>query len=982
MTRRASLMTRRAVPGLAAVLNAYQRRIDEATRSAARSALRAKAARRALRRSKARFRALSEHASDLVQILDADGAIRYASPSHKSLLGYAPAALLTANVFGFLHPDDRAQAAERFALRVQGGDAPRYLTLRFQHADGSWRILDVIATSRLDDPAVRGVIVTGHDVTVRMRAEETLRLSEARFRALSEHASDLVRIVDAEGIIRYASPSHQRLLGYAPADLVGRSIFGFMHPDDVPHAQAQAHVQTRDSGAAVLYTFRIQHANGSWRWQEAVSSNHLDDPAIQGFVVNGRDITERRQMEETLRASERDYRTLIEQAADGIFLSDPAGRFVEVNARACALLGYTRDDLLRLGLADVIDAANLIGTPLRVAEIDAGAAIRGERRVRRKDGVVVPVEVSATLLADGRLQAIVRDITAQVRARKELERSEASLAEAQRIAHLGDWDLDLATQELRWSDEIYRIFGVAPRTFTPTTERILSLVHPADRAGLAAALNGRQGYNRDYRIRRPDGAERTLHTQAEVVRDEGGRAVRLRGTVQDVTERVRAEEALRHQARHDALTGLPNRALLHERMAAALGDEADAPRPLALLLLDLDHFKEVNDTFGHEQGDALLCQVAARLRGAVRGDDTVARLGGDEFAVLLPGCDAPGAARVAADIRAALAAPLRVEGQALQTGASVGIALGPAHGTDGPTLLRRADVAMYTAKRARRGHALYEPAQDQHSAERLALVADLRAAIERGTLALHYQPQVDVASGRACGVEALVRWPHPERGPIPPDAFIPLAEQTGLIAPLTDWVLAEAVRQGRAWQRGGLLLDVSVNLSMWNLHDPALPERVAGLLRDHGLPPAWLRLELTESALMADPERALEVLTRLAGLGVRLAVDDFGAGYSSLAYLKRLPVDALKIDKGFVRELATDATDAAIVASTVALGHALGLRVVAEGIEDRATWDLLAGMGCDVAQGYYLSRPLPPDALAPWLLREAPWAVALGRRVG
>ena len=220
-----------------------------------------------------------------------------------------------------------------------------------------------------------------------------------------------------------------------------------------------------------------------------------------------------------------------------------------------------------------------------------------------------------------------------------------------------------------------------------------------------------------------------------------------------------------------------------------------------------------------------------------------------------------------------------------------------------------------------------------------------------------------------------MRWPHPERGSIPPDAFIPLAEQTGLIAPLTDWVLAEAVRQGRAWQRGGLLLDVSVNLSMWNLHDPALPERVAGLLRDHGLPPAWLRLELTESALMADPERALEVLTRLAGLGVRLAVDDFGAGYSSLAYLKRLPVDALKIDKGFVRELATDATDAAIVASTVALGHALGLRVVAEGIEDRATWDLLAGMGCDVAQGYYLSRPLPPDALAPWL-REAPWAVA------
>jgi len=251
----------------------------------------------------------------------------------------------------------------------------------------------------------------------------------------------------------------------------------------------------------------------------------------------------------------------------------------------------------------------------------------------------------------------------------------------------------------------------------------------------------------------------------------------------------------------------------------------------------------------------------------------------------------------------------------------------------------------------------------------------LRAAIEHGTLVLHYQPQVDLASGQVTGAEALVRWPHPTQGLIPPDRFIPLAEQTGLIAPLTDWVLAQAIRQCREWQRAGRLLAVSVNLSMWNLHDSTLPDRMAALLRDHGVSPAWLRLELTESALMADPERAMDVLARLSGLGVGLAVDDFGSGYSSLAYLKRLRVDELKIDKGFVREMATDEIDGAIVASTVALGHALGLRVVAEGIEDRATWEMLVGMGCDVAQGYYLSRPLPPDALARWL-SEAPWAVA------
>ncbi len=604
-----------------------------------------------------------------------------------------------------------------------------------------------------------------------------------------------------------------------------------------------------------------------------------------------------------------------------------------------------------------------------------------ELRAHHRDGSWRPVEVIGNnLLTDPHVRGIVvtaRDIAARQDAAEALRAREASLAEAQRIAHLGDWWRDGATGAAHWSDELYRIHRFAPGE-AALAAQLPELTHPADRAAVRAwmdTVQAGQTASIDHRIVRPDGEVRHVRQQAEPRRDAEGRVWRVVGAVQDVTERVRAEEALRHQARHDALTGLPNRALLHERMAAALGEAPDAPRPLALLLLDLDGFKEVNDTFGHERGDTLLRQVTERLRGAVRGDDTVARLGGDEFAVLLPGADAAGAARVTADIRAALDTPLHIEGQALQVGASVGIALCPAHGADGTTLLRRADVAMYTAKRGRTGHATYDPAQDQHSPERLPLVGELRAAIERGALALHYQPQVDLASGRLCGVEALVRWPHPERGLVPPERFIPLAEQTSLIAPLTDWVLAEAVRQGRAWQRAGLLLGVSVNLSMWNLHDPALPERVAGLLREHSLPSAWLRLELTESALMADPERAMDVLTRLAGLGVRLAVDDFGSGYSSLAYLKTLPVDELKVDKGFVRELATDETDAAIVASTVALGHALGLRVVAEGIEDRATWDLLAGMGCDVAQGYYLSRPLTADALARWL-RESPWAVA------
>jgi len=440
-------------------------------------------------------------------------------------------------------------------------------------------------------------------------------------------------------------------------------------------------------------------------------------------------------------------------------------------------------------------------------------------------------------------------------------------------------------------------------------------------------------------------------------------------------ERERAERARLHQmATTDALTGLPTRALLRARLEHGLAD-AERAAPLALLLLDLNRFKEVNDTLGHHIGDGLLTAVATRLQEVVRRDDMVARLGGDEFAIVRTEGDTDGALAVARAICAALEAPFTVEGHAVSVGVSVGVAFCPVHGDDAGTLLRHADAAMYAAKQGGLGHAVYDPGQDDYDATRLGRVGDLRQAIAAGTLVLHYQPKVALETGRVCGVEALVRWPHPTYGLLPPERFIPLAEQTGLIVPLTAWVLNEALRQRAAWAAAGVAVAVAVNLSVRNVRDPQLCDMVAATLARHAAPAACLCLELTETVMMADAERALDVLTRLAALGVRLAVDDFGSGYSSLAYLKKLPVHELKMDKGFVRELATDAMDAAIVASTVALGHALGLRVVAEGIEDRVTWDQLKAMGCDVAQGYYLSRPLTADALGRWL-RDSPWAGA------
>jgi diguanylate cyclase (GGDEF)-like protein len=443
-------------------------------------------------------------------------------------------------------------------------------------------------------------------------------------------------------------------------------------------------------------------------------------------------------------------------------------------------------------------------------------------------------------------------------------------------------------------------------------------------------------------------------------------------SVRDITLRKRAESALEHQALHDALTDLPNRVLLHDRLQQAIRAAERSRSSVALLVMDLDRFKEVNDTFGHHTGDQLLQQLGQRLGSVLRGSDTIARLGGDEFAVLLPTATFEDARQIAERLLQVLEEPFSLGGLQLEIDASIGIALSPDHGLDAETLLRRADVAMYVAKRSSTGHALYTADQDEHSPMRLAMVGELRRAIDHNELALYYQPKLSLASGQVTCVEALVRWDHPRHGMLGPDVFVPIAEQTGLIRPLARWVLDAALRQCNRWRQDGLDLSVAVNLSMRNLHDPEVVDMSRQLLLRWGIPPARLVVEITESSLMADAARAMEVLGRLRGMGVSVSIDDFGTGYSSLAYLKRLPVDELKIDKSFVAHVATDRNDAAIVRSTIGLAHDLGLSVVAEGIEDQRTLEFLAGLGCDVAQGYFISRPLPVDALGDWLA-SATW---------
>ncbi|MCW2607261.1 MAG: bifunctional diguanylate cyclase/phosphodiesterase [Frankiales bacterium] len=422
------------------------------------------------------------------------------------------------------------------------------------------------------------------------------------------------------------------------------------------------------------------------------------------------------------------------------------------------------------------------------------------------------------------------------------------------------------------------------------------------------------------------------------------------------------------QALHDGLTGLPNRLFLHERTTRLLGEAERTGAVTGILLIDLDHFKEINDTLGHYVGDQLIREVGERLRGSLREGDTVARLGGDEFAVLTTDlADAEDAQQVAARLLAALSEPMMIDGARLDVQASIGIALSPEHGSDAQSLLQRADVALYAAKATRGCAALYEPEGDLHSPEKLALLGELREGIGAGQLRVYYQPKCDAKTGLLVGLEALVRWQHPVRGLVPPDEFIPVAENTGLIGALTLEVLDQALRQARALRDAGQPLGVAVNLSVRVLTDLELPRQVAGLLGRWGVPAESLTLEVTESTIMVDPVRTMQVLGLLRDVGVVLSIDDFGTGYSSLAYLKRLQAQELKIDKSFVMTMSSNSNDAVIVRSTIELGHNLGLRLVAEGVEDAETWMLLKSLGCDVVQGYYLSRPMPAQQLLEWI---------------
>ncbi|MGI8684602.1 MAG: putative bifunctional diguanylate cyclase/phosphodiesterase [Acidimicrobiales bacterium] len=684
---------------------------------------------------------------------------------------------------------------------------------------------------------------------------------------------------------------------------------------------------------------------------------------------------------------------IVDQVGEGVAVVDNDARIVYANTEFARMHRCSLDELHAQQFvgSDFYASDDWAGPvqELMKQALDEGIG-RSEVTRRRTDGTTFAAHITLSLLRDdagdlvGRILC-VQDVTERCEAVAQLRANERRLADAQEIARLGSWEWDLVTGTMKWSDQLFRITGL-PNDWAPDYERFLHRIDRADRQRVKDAvqtslLTGRP-YDVIYRVPLPGRPDCIVHARGDVVTDAAGAPVVMRGTVQDVTEAKVAEASLREAnarmeelATRDQLTGLTNRSLFSDRLDQALAMGARGQRNVAVLFVDVDRFKNINDSLGHHCGDEVLVEVSSRIVHALRASDTVARLGDDEFAVLLGGSTTPEEAAAAAErVLAALRPPFTGAGIEFFVGASIGVALWPEDCGSKVELLQHADVAMHRAKAAGGNRfEMFQPAMTVAAHEHLRMEADLRRAVDGEEFFLRYHPQVDLVTGAVTGVESLLRWAHPSSGEIGPDTFIPLAEETALILPIGDWVLGEACRQAARWRAElDTPLCMAVNVSPLQLAQPDFVETVVRVLAETGLPPSALELEVTESILIEDTGPAIRALRALRELGVGLAIDDFGTGYSSLSSLRRFLVDRVKLDMSLISELGKGDDSAregngALVAAAINLAHALGLPTVAEGIVHERQVQTLASFGCEQGQGFYWTQPLLASELPPWL---------------
>lgn len=830
------------------------------------------------------------------------------------------------------------------------------------------------------------------DVRVGERTAEIM-LAKRKLRATLNAIPDLVWLKDTDGVYLSCNPMFERLFGASEAEIIGKTDYDFVdsvQADIFREHDRKAMTAGKHSISEEWLTFA---EDGSRRQVETIKTPMLDGAGLPiGVLSIARDITARMQVEHALVESRQQAQQYLNIVGVMLIAVDTQGRVQLINRKGCEMLGVPEADILGKDCFEHFMPERirndvretfiqlLMDSDMPVEYLEGAILTRsGEERV---------VAWHIVLLRDdaGKINGVLasgEDITERKRAEQSLRDSRASLRLLLDSMAEAAYGVDINGNCTFVNRAFLKILGYQNENEV-LGKHSHTLIHhshadgkhyPASECRMYRAYRLNQAINiADEVVWRKDGVAIPVEYWANPIVADGVVTGAI-ATFIDITERKRYIAELEHQALYDSLTDLPNRTLFTDRLTLALAIAQRETQPLTIILLNIARLKEVNDTVGHHNGDIVLQEVARRITMALRKTDTVARLSGDEFAILLPGVGKESATFTIETIQKAMETPTMIDDSPLDIEVYMGVAVYPQHGEDATVLLSRADVAMRMAKNEVGGFFIYDYSHDPYSRRRLSLLGELRQAIAQDELVLYYQPQIDIASGKVMGVEALVRWPRTADDMVSPEEFIPLAEQTGLIRPLTLWVLEQAVQQYERWRTSGFNLKISVNLSARNLLDPTMPDMLEKILAARQVTSDGLMLEVTESAVMLHPERALKILTQLQAMGASLSVDDFGTGYSSLAYLKKLPVCELKIDQSFVFGMVKNENDAIIVRSTIDLAHNLGLKVVAEGVEDQETLLLLASFGCDIGQGYFFARPMPAENFTRWL-SESPWGIS------